>query len=65
MIDERLDEKLVEQFPAVLLTDKRRVKIKFSPEVHQSSLGSSCCMKLLIKTLINHHYATLSVDFRN
>ena len=37
MIDERLDEQLVEQFSAVPLTDERRVKIKFSPEVHRSA----------------------------
>ena len=37
MIDERLDEQLVEQFPAVPLTDECGVKIKFSPEVHRSS----------------------------
>ena len=33
MIDERLDEQLVEQFPSVPLTDERRVKIKSSPFV--------------------------------
>ena len=32
MIDERLDEQLVEQFPAVPLTDERRVKINSHPK---------------------------------